>query len=112
MHTDMSISVSEKSLLAIPNAMYVCNANVVQLVISHPIRMLSCHPFNLRCAYVAAERNLRLSQRRVDLDDEHVLGLVERANWIALVVSAESDARSPNPAAHQFAGCFETHNAN
>lgn len=36
MHTDMSMSVSEKSLLAIPNAMYVCNANSYR----HPIGML------------------------------------------------------------------------
>lgn len=57
---------------------------------------------NLGSADVAAERDLSFAQWGIDLDDEHVLGLVQSANRVALVDAAEADASASDPATDQF----------
>lgn len=54
---------------------------------------------------MATQRDLGLTTHRVDFDYEDVLRLVQRANRIALIVAAESDAGPTNPASNQFTRC-------
>lgn len=59
---------------------------------------------NLWIANDAADCYLSFTNRRIDLDNQNVLSIIQWTNRTAVVITTKSDACSSDAASHQFTG--------